>query len=120
MVTPFAIYLILQLDSIYHLLLVMLAISLVCFGFFFIPSVFGIMDDDIKLYQRAKPYLKITGSLMIICILLVTFIPSTKTAIAMYTIPDVLNNKKVQAIPDKALDLINQKLDEFLKHSKEK
>ena len=45
--------------------------------------------------------------------LLWTIIPNSKTVAAMYLIPAVVKNKKVQAIPDKT-DILNLKLDEWI------
>lgn len=41
-------------------------------------------------------------------------IPSTKTAIAMAVIPPVINNEKVQKLPDNVLGFIN----EYLEHER--
>lgn len=55
----------------------------------------------------------IMGMVIIIGAIGVTFIPSTKQAIAIITIPKIVNNEQIQEMPDNALRLINQKLKEW-------
>lgn len=116
MITPWAIYLILQLDSIINFFSAVVFISSLITVGILIPVIYAISESQIELYKKLKPFLINSVISLAIFSIIFTLIPSTKTALAMYTIPDILNNKKVQAIPDKALDLINQKLDEYLKH----
>ena len=68
-------------------------------------------------------YLKCLKKAIIIFVfagLALVFIPSSKTAIAMYTVPPVLeavqNNKEIQKLPDNVLKFINNYLE---KHSEE-
>ena len=47
-----------------------------------------------------------------------TFLPSTKQMAAIYVVPAIVNNEKVQNISNKSLDISNQLLDltkEYLK-----
>ena len=41
-------------------------------------------------------------------------IPSSKTIVAIYIVPKVVNNEHIQAIPTKALELFEAKLDIWL------
>lgn len=49
-----------------------------------------------------------------------TFIPSSKTVAAMYLIPKIVENKSVQQLPDKALSILNLKLDQWMDGFKKK
>ena len=40
--------------------------------------------------------------------------PSTKTLITMFTAPSIVNNEKVQVMPNKVINLIDKKLNELL------
>jgi len=44
-----------------------------------------------------------------------TFIPDSKTIAAMYLVPKLVENEQVQEIPEKALKILNGKLDQYLK-----
>jgi hypothetical protein len=47
--------------------------------------------------------------------LIVCLIPSTRSAIAIWAVPKVINNEQVQALPNNALKLVNAQLQEWLK-----
>lgn len=49
-----------------------------------------------------------------ISILILTIIPSSKEMAAIYLIPKIVNDEKVAQVPDKALQILNGKLDEWL------
>lgn len=42
------------------------------------------------------------------------FIPTTKTAVAMYAVPKIANNQEIQQIPPNFAKLINKKLQEWM------
>lgn len=67
--------------------------------------------ENIKLWNKLKIYLFIS-SILIFCSI---FIPSTKEAIVIYTIPKITNNQDVQQIPANFAKLINEKLQEWMK-----
>jgi len=50
--------------------------------------------------------------------MLLMIIPTSKDFAAIYLIPKIVNNEKVEGLPDKALDLMNKKLDEWLLNEK--
>jgi hypothetical protein len=56
---------------------------------------------------------KCTVSLILLCTLS-TFIPSTKEAIAIYAIPKIANNEKLQIITKNGAELISLKLKEWI------
>lgn len=65
-------------------------------------------------WETVKKQFSISVLTTIIGGLLLTFIPTTKELVAIYTIPKVVNNEQVQAIPEKLLELANLKLDDLL------
>lgn len=48
------------------------------------------------------------------------FIPTTKQAAAIYLLPKIANNEQVKQMPDKAAQLLNGKLDEWLDDLRDK
>jgi hypothetical protein len=56
----------------------------------------------------------------IISIIIGAMIPSTKEAEIIYVLPKIVNNKKIQKISDKMLEMTNLKLDEMIESLKEK
>ena len=48
-------------------------------------------------------------------LLVVCLVPNTKEAVAIYLLPKIANNEQVQQLPDKAMQFMNGKLDEWLK-----
>ena len=77
----------------------------------------GVDEACVAVWKKAR---KVTW-LFIPLALIATFTPSSKTIAAMYLVPKIANNEQVQQIPNKALDVLNLKLDEWIKDlSKEK
>lgn len=64
-----------------------------------------------------KPY--IIKLVIISCITgcLTCFIPSTKEIAAIYLIPKIVNNEKCQAMPEKMMQLLNRKLDQWFEET---
>ncbi len=108
----FEIYLILQLDG-FILALCLLAFFLVMAALIF----FGISTEnsvDKKTWvKRGIKSLWLALAFSIVA----TLIPNTKTAIAILTVPSILNDATAQKIPAKVLNVINKKLDSILKES---
>ena len=116
--TPFEIYLLLTLDSVLGFLIS----ATIFFGIAVIGSscVFMVADDgyyDKKIKAKAKKVAVFAVPLMTFFWLAAVLTPSTKTAIAMYVIPPVMNSEAAKKVPDilnKSLELIGKKLDESL------
>lgn len=75
------------------------------------------MEDD----ELAAKIMRLIKKMAVVCsIYLVAFvlIPSSSTIAAMYLIPKVAANEHIQRIPDKALTVLEQKLDEYIKSVK--
>jgi len=51
--------------------------------------------------------------------LAIAFLPTTKQACAIYVIPRIVNNKEVQELPEKVVDLANEWLEELKPKKKE-
>lgn len=115
--TPIDMYWLLKLDDI--------RASLTTFIFIFslITSGAVILFISAKMDYRAPEQLSrlsrrliiIFLPLLIIVIGLKLFLPSTTQMAAIIVVPKVVNNEKVQQIPEKILDLANQKLDSLIK-----
>lgn len=68
-------------------------------------------DYDANLMRRAKHLLKISAAAGLISVLLVTFIPSSKTLAAMYVLPAIAKNEQLQNFAGnslKALELLSK------------
>lgn len=115
--TPFEIYLMLTLDKIVGLLF---GAAFVCFIATAVSAfIFNVADKEIngEAKKEAKKALSFAAPLLAFFCIAYVLTPSTKTAIAMYVIPPVVNSEAAQRIPDilnKSLDLIDKKLDESL------
>jgi hypothetical protein len=62
---------------------------------------------------------KILVSVTIVVLLIMAFAPSSKQAALIYLFPKIVNNEKINHIPDKILDLVNKQLDEWTKENLE-
>lgn len=107
--SPFEVYCIMQLDalrSFMHDMAVICVFGVLCCAIWCI-GVFILFDskynDDIEARRKYIPIAIRWG--ICIAILSITldmvaaFVPSTKTATAMYLVPHVLNNESVQQLP---------------------
>lgn len=107
-ISMWEIYWLFKLDDIRGLF-VILSIIIGCMG-----GLAAIAIAVEKGTESVIKYLKIVIPVFLLTLSLATFIPGSKTLAAMYVVPSVVNNKSVQQIPQKILDLANQKLDELL------
>ena len=111
-ITPFDVYLVMQLGSInaacgilFGVLAIATAVCLIA-GFMQRASAFGEHDRD---YDRGNIKLRIgakVGVVTLVFLLLVAFIPSTKTAASMFLLPAIANNKEVQQLPEDLLKMV--------------
>lgn len=62
----------------------------------------------------ARPYMIASYILLPLFISIAALIPDTKSAIAIWAVPKVVNNEQVQQIPENALNLVNAKLKEWV------
>jgi len=121
MITPFQVYWLLKLDSIIvfsRMLAVATVIILVITFIFhiFMLDEYGIKkekEDEIKknLKKRASTF----TAIFFIFSLISVFIPTTKQMAAIIVAPTIINNKKVQQIPEKVLDILGLSMDKLKK-----
>ena len=55
------------------------------------------------------------NSMLIVSCITLPLSPLPSSAIAIWAVPKVINNEQVQALPDNALKLVNEQLQEWLK-----
>jgi len=81
-----------------------------------IDHIFGNVFDDIKHKRRLKKVLFVfLLPFSIILSSIALFTPNSKTIACMYVIPRIVERKNLQDVPDKMINLLNQKLDEWSK-----
>lgn len=102
------IYLITRLDSVQSLCLMAVAILIpTCIGFIW---VWFDLEEEWLTKWAMRCAIGVVFSLAIL-----TLLPSSKEAVAIYLIPKIVNNEKVANVPDRMMDLLNLKLDEWMK-----
>lgn len=111
----FVIYLIGILDAVKGSLIIAMLIlglaSVIC-GF-----VLNDAYQEEEVERLTKLLKKLLGALVTVATLF-CFIPNSRTVAAMYLIPKIANNEMVNQIPEKALNVLNKKLDGWLEEEK--
>ncbi len=115
MITGWDIYWITRLDHLQW------ALSL-AFGILIIVSVVWWIIIEIRRVEDECTrvdgwFAVISMTLLPVLLFGLVFTPSTKEMAAIYLLPKIVNNEKVQNIPDKALQLLNAKLDQWVKET---
>lgn len=107
-ITPFEIYLVMQMDSF----CVLFSVLFLFMGGLALASVFVVCEYDTENKRRTlfKKVLMVTATLSVVSLLLAVFIPSSKTVAAMYVVPKIVNNENVQKIPDEMLQLFRESI----------
>ncbi|MGE8279072.1 MAG: hypothetical protein ACN6O2_01435 [Stenotrophomonas sp.] len=106
MISPFEIYLVMQLDS-----LVGLAIGFsILFGAATLFAVFAVFDDC----DRPILALSVTAGPFLVAVLTAALLPSSKTAAAMVVIPAIANNEKIQDEAGELYQLAKQGLTQVI------
>jgi hypothetical protein len=80
-------------------------------------SIFYFMEGDVHGWDRVKNWkspIKKLWAITAIFGMLTAMTPTTKQAAVIWLLPKVVNNEQVQAIPHKALRLLNKQMDEWL------
>jgi hypothetical protein len=108
MITSFDVYLITTLNSISYGLLLLVFLLTVSF------LICGVSDllEDLHIRVRRKIISSI-GASLIASLILFVIVPTTKQAWLMIGLPRLLNNEKVQQLPEAALDAVNSYLNSF-------
>lgn len=114
--TGFDIYLFTRLDGIYNMCHALTFFLGICGG---IPTVILLVgahiehnEDFKKIGVKLIKYVLPAWIFFVMCVL---FIPTTKEYAAIYMIPKIANNEHVQNIPDKAANVLELKLQEWIK-----
>lgn len=109
-VTPLIVYLIGILDKFHFFLgivLIFLTIFMSLFAIFYLVNhLEPTFADDLKCIQKLVPLVKRGLAVLSILLLLKIFVPSTGLVAAMYVIPAVVNNEKVQNIGSNLLNTL--------------
>ena len=112
MITPMQMYWLLKLDDI---LAISLAIFVLTFVGFVVCLVGAISYKGEDYFECEYNKFKIGRNILFWFVLffgsITMFVPSTKQMAAIYVVPTIANNEKVQNIGNKTLDISNQLLD---------
>jgi len=58
--------------------------------------------------------MKVVIPIFIIGIIISLFLPTSKEMAAIYLLPKIANNENVKAVPNKSMEILNLKLDEWI------
>lgn len=110
-ISPFIIYIIGILDKFHMIVgifLIPLFVILIIFGIlYFVVHLDGSFSkNEIERAEKLKPVFKKSIAALIILGCLKVFVPNTGLVAAMYVIPAVVNNEKVQNIGSNLLDTL--------------
>jgi hypothetical protein len=116
--SPWFIYLFTRLESINEIIRLLSVLTAVL-----VPSwiVIGFMAQVIeKNDYLVKPLFKYKTKLIIFVIMILSLnilVPTTKEAAAIYLLPKIVNNENISHIPNKALDVLNNKFDLWIEET---
>lgn len=117
MITPQFMYFITLLDGIVGFFVAGFCVFFIIALVAFLKSIDDYTGEQTQ--EDAKKYIKPSIILMIVFLLLAVFIPNTKQAAMIYVIPKILNNEKVNEMPDIFIDLAKEYLKNKLSNNKE-
>ena len=117
-------FFILMLDNVNVFFTTMFFIALFSFIFLIIWTIVYHSDNistcyennegELKTYSILQRSCKISCVIFFVCLFLMSFIPSTKQAAIIYVVPKIINNKQVQALPPKLLNIVDKYFDNKL------
>lgn len=107
-ISPFTIYLITQLDSLKTTVSAITFFAIVISFTLGLNCIFGPLSETANCFKVFKKASIIT----VILILITTIIPSSKSMIAIYTIPEIVNNPSIQQLPKDIIDFIQNALNQ--------
>lgn len=105
MITPMQMYWLLKLDDIRTLCAFLIGFAILAI----VVSLTAYQDKKLKKIATVGFLLGFFG--LALCGVAITFMPSTKQMAAIYVVPAIANNEKIQQIGGKTLDISNQLLD---------
>lgn len=106
----FLLYLILRLDVISSVNTGFAIITGICFAVALLVYIMNPEDKSVK--DVAKPWISRFCISFVIVLFLAVMVPDTKQTAVIYCLPKIVNNKQVQKVPNKLLELSNIWLDE--------
>jgi MFS family permease len=112
--SPWTVYWITRLDNI-HVAAICILVPLVIIGG--VTATIASVERDLG-WLSDKFWRKVFlwgVSVLIFLSLCIALVPTTKEAIAIYALPKIVNNEKVQQIPENAVYLINRQMEAWLK-----
>ena len=115
------IYLISIIDSFRTVLWVGFGGALVCFiigAIWFLAEIDSGSEGEELLPMRKLRNKSLVA--MIVLVVTVVLIPTSKVMVAMYLVPKLAKNEQIKLIPKKALEIMNLKLDEWSDELREK
>ncbi|MBP9706794.1 MAG: hypothetical protein KBD78_04070 [Oligoflexales bacterium] len=111
------IYLFGVLDNLQYVLIPIFVLSaiviLICalYSTSSIPFELGLDESERKAISKTR---SLFTKVLCAALLLAIFVPDSKTVAAMYLIPKISENKQLNQIPDKVLNILNKKLDDWV------
>lgn len=104
-ITPSFIYWITRLNGINIFLGTIMSLSIIVVFIFLIGMIVTKLDHDVEEYGIFKRYLITSTYIFIPITILFILTPTTKEACAIYVVPKIVNNEKVQNIGQEFYDL---------------
>jgi hypothetical protein len=123
--SAWTIYWILKLDAICETLQVIGTLSLVCLATYVLVVVITMIMDNtddtspVSYLVKTLKEVAIIGVVSFIVVISGTLLPSTNQMVTIIVAPKIINNKQVQQIPQKLLDLGEYQVDKWIKQLKE-
>lgn len=112
MLSGWLVYLIVKLDTIRAMSLVFGISGGVVLAL--LGLVYAIFRADGKSCDGFKKPFKYTIIIFIISTIMITAVPTTKEASAIYMLPKIINNEHVQKLPENVVKLLNSKLEKWI------
>lgn len=117
--SAWTIYLILQLDNIVNMFtaasIILLAYTVIGFIAIFASAADADASDEEFSATIASARIKKTGIIGVLCLVLAVFLPSSKTAAAIYLIPAIANNETIQQEAAELYSLAKEALTNLVK-----
>ena len=112
------IYWITRFDPINTCATIFLVLSAIVASFFIINTLIAIAEEDSeKEINLCKKCLKISSSVLVVCILIEVFVPTTKQALLIYgvggTIDYIKANPVAKQLPDKCVNALDKWVDSW-------
>ena len=112
------IYWITRFDPINTCATIFLVLSAIVAAFFLISTLLSIAEEDSeKEINLCKKCLKISSSVLIVCIIIEVFVPTTKQALLIYgvggTIDYIKANPVAKQLPDKCVIALDKWIDSW-------